>query len=206
LLRTALPLVELAENFAKFPGIGIKTAQRMAYQVMSMEDEDVRDLAESILNAKKTVRHCKTCYTFTEKEICSICLSAESGLRDNSVICVVESPKDISAFERTGEFDGVYHVLHGLISPLENVTPDQLKIRELLERIRDSEDTNPVKEIIMATNPTVEGDATAMYISGILKPIGVRVSRLAFGLPVGGILEQADEVTIFKALQNRNLM
>jgi recombination protein RecR len=204
MLKAALPIVELSENFAKFPGIGIKTAQRMAYQVMAMDEEDVNALAQAILNAKKTVRNCKVCCTFTEKEICPVCQAAEYGSRDGSVICVVETPKDITAFERTGEYDGVYHVLHGLISPLDNITPDQLKIRELLARIRDSK--TPVKEIIMATNPTVEGDATAMYISEILKPIGIRVSRLAYGLPVGGILEQADEITLNKALQNRNLM
>lgn len=197
--HNALPLVILAEKFAKLPGIGMKSAQRLAYFVMSMEESEAEEFAEAILNAKRTVHNCSCCQNLTEREVCPICSDDE---RDRSVICVVEGPKDVTAFERTREYNGVYHVLHGLLSPMDGITPDSLKIRELLARIADGS----VKEVIMATNPTVEGDATALYIANLLKPLGVKVSRLAFGLPVGGILEYADEVTLFKALENRNYM
>jgi len=197
--HNALPLIILAEKFAKLPGIGMKTAQRLAYFVMSMDENEAVEFAEAIVNAKKTVHNCGCCQNLTEREVCPICSDDE---RDRSVICVVESPKDVTAFERTREYNGVYHVLHGLLSPMDGITPDSLKIRELLARISDGS----VKEVIMATNPTVEGDATALYIANLLKPLGVKVSRLAFGLPVGGILEYADEVTLFKALENRNYM
>ncbi|MBO5383701.1 MAG: recombination protein RecR [Ruminococcus sp.] len=197
--HNALPLIILAEKFAKLPGIGMKTAQRLAYFVMSMDENEAVEFAEAIINAKKTVHNCGCCQNLTEREVCPICSDDE---RDRSVICVVESPKDVTAFERTREYNGVYHVLHGLLSPMDGITPDSLRIRELLARISDGS----VKEVIMATNPTVEGDATALYIANLLKPLGVKVSRLAFGLPVGGILEYADEVTLFKALENRNYM
>lgn len=193
----ALPLVELAEQFAKLPGIGMKTAQRLAFFVMGMTDAEAKQFADAIIKAHSTVHTCEICQNLTDKEICPICSDVT---RDQSLICVVESPKDITAFERTKEYKGVYHVLHGLISPIDNVTPDKLKIKELLSRISNGD----VKEVIMATNPTVEGEATAMYISKLLKPLGVKVTRLAFGLPVGAILEYADEVTLFKALENRN--
>lgn len=193
----ALPLVELAEQFAKLPGIGMKTAQRLAFFVMGMTDSEARQFADAIIKAHSTVHCCKVCQNLTDKDICPVCGDVT---RDHSLICVVESPKDITAFERTKEYNGVYHVLHGLISPIDNVTPDKLKIKELLVRISDTD----VKEVIMATNPTVEGEATAMYISKLLKPLGIKVTRLAFGLPVGAILEYADEVTLFKALENRN--
>lgn len=194
---TALPLVLLAEQFAKLPGIGMKSAQRLAYHVMSMTDEEAQSFADAILRAHSTIKCCSECQNLTEGEVCPIC---EDDTRDRSTICVVETPKDISAFERTNEYKGVYHVLHGLISPLDGVTPDKIRIKELLARIGQGE----VNEVIMATNPTVEGEATAMYISKLLKPLGVRVTRLAFGLPIGGTLEYADEVTLFKALENRN--
>ncbi|MBR0140626.1 MAG: recombination protein RecR [Ruminococcus sp.] len=197
--HNALPLVILAEKFASLPGIGMKSAQRLAYHVMGMEDSDVEDFAKALINARRNVHCCKICQNLTEREICPIC---DDSSRDTSVICVVESPKDVSAFERTREFKGVYHVLHGLISPMDGIMPDSLKIKELLARIN----RGGVSEIIMATNPTVEGDATAMYIAGLLKPLGLKVSRLAFGLPVGGMLEYADEVTLYKALENRNDM
>ena len=193
----ALPLVELAEQFAKLPGIGMKTAQRLAFFVMGMTDSEARQFADAIIKAHSTVHCCEVCQNLTDKDICPVCGDVT---RDHSLICVVESPKDITAFERTKEYNGVYHVLHGLISPIDNVTPDKLKIKELLVRISDTD----VKEVIMATNPTVEGEATAMYISKLLKPLGIKVTRLAFGLPVGAILEYADEVTLFKALENRN--
>lgn len=193
----ALPLVELAEQFAKLPGIGMKTAQRLAYFVMGMTDEEAKQFADAIIKAHSTVHCCEICQNLTDKDVCPIC---DDATRDHSTICVVENPKDISAFERTKEYKGVYHVLHGLISPIDNITPDKLKIKELLARISNSD----VKEVIMATNPTVEGEATAMYISKLLKPLGIKVTRLAFGLPIGGMLEYADEVTLFKALENRN--
>ncbi|MGN1134794.1 MAG: recombination mediator RecR [Oscillospiraceae bacterium] len=194
---TALPLVLLAEQFAKLPGIGMKTAQRLAYFVMTMSDEEAEAFASAILNAHSTVKSCNICQNLTDGDICPICSDDE---RDHSTICVVESPKDITAFERTNEYDGVYHVLHGLISPLDGITPDKIRVKELLDRINKGD----VREVIMATNPTVEGEATAMYISKLLKPLGIRVTRLAFGLPIGGTLEFADEVTLFKALENRN--
>ncbi len=193
----ALPLVILAEQFAKLPGIGMKSAQRLAYHVMEMSDSEVNEFAQAILNAKKTVHTCKVCQNFTENELCVFC---EDPRRDHGTICVVETPKDISAFERTKEYKGVYHVLHGLISPIDGITPDKLRIKELLSRISDGN----VNEVIMATNPTVEGEATAMYISKLIKPFGVKVTRLAFGLPIGGMLEYADEVTLYKALENRS--
>lgn len=193
----ALPLVVLAEHFAKLPGIGMKSAQRLAYFVMSMSDSDAQSFADAILTAHKTVHECAVCCNLTDKELCPIC---DSARRDKSVICVVESPKDVTAFERTREYHGVYHVLHGLISPLNNVMPDSLRIKQLLSRVNNGE----VKEVIMATNPNVEGEATAMYIARLLKPLGVKVTRLASGLPMGASLEYADEVTLYKALENRN--
>ena len=195
--NTALPLVLLAEQFAKLPGIGMKSAQRLAYHVMSMTEEDVKEFADALIRAHSTVKCCAECQNLTDDELCPIC---SDDMRDRSVICVVETPKDISAFERTNEYKGVYHVLHGLISPLDGITPDKIRLKELLARINKG----GVEEVIMATNPTVEGEATAMYISKLLKPLGVRVTRLAFGLPIGGTLEYADEVTLFKALENRN--
>lgn len=194
---TALPLVLLAEQFAKLPGIGMKSAQRLAYHVMSMTEEEAQAFADAILHAHSTIKCCSECQNLTEGELCPIC---GDDTRDKGTICVVETPKDISAFERTNEYKGVYHVLHGLISPLDGVTPDKIRIKELLSRIGKGD----VSEVIMATNPTVEGEATAMYISKLLKPLGVKVTRLAFGLPIGGTLEYADEVTLFKALENRN--
>lgn len=195
--HNALPLIILAEKFAKLPGIGMKTAQRLAYHVMSMDESEAEEFAEAIVNAKKTVHNCACCQNLTEREVCPIC-SDEN--RDRSVICVVEGPKDVSAFERTREYNGVYHVLHGLIAPLDGITPDKLKIKELVDRIGKG----GISEVIMATNPTAEGDATALYISRLIKPLGVKVTRLAFGLPIGGSLEYADEVTLYKALENRN--
>lgn len=162
-----------------------------------MSDEEAREFADAIINAHSTVKECSICCNLTDSGVCPIC---SDDLRDSSVICVVETPKDIAAFERTNEYKGVYHVLHGLISPLDGVTPEQIRVKELLDRIKKG----GVNEVIMATNPTVEGEATAMYISKLLKPLGVKVTRLAFGLPIGGTLEFADEVTLFKALENRS--
>lgn len=191
----ALPLILLSEQFAKLPGIGMKTAQRLAYHVMSMPESDVQEFADAMVNARKSIHPCSVCQNFTDGSVCSIC---SDSMRDRTTICVVETPKDVSAFERSGEYNGLYHVLHGLISPINGIGPEQLKIKELLSRI------NGTDEVIMATNPTVEGEATAMYIAKLLKPLGVKVTRLAFGLPVGGTLEYADDITLFKALENRN--
>ena len=189
-------LKKLMEHFAALPGIGRKSAQRLAFFVLDMPQEQAEDFAGVILEAKKTIHNCKVCQNLTDKEICDICASPE---RDDGTICVVESPRDVIAFERLQEYKGKYHVLHGLISPLDGIGPDQIRIKELLIRLRDVD----IKEIILATNPTIEGEATAMYISKLLKPLGIRVTRLAFGIPVGGELEYTDNSTLNKALENR---
>ena len=196
---SALPLVVLAEKFAALPGIGMKTAQRLAYSVMEMPEEQAVEFAEAILNAKHQIHDCPVCQNLTEQEICSICGNPK---RDRSTICVVEGPKDVAAIERTHEYQGLYHVLHGLISPLDGIGADQLRIAQLLSRIQEG----GVEELIMATNPSVEGEATAMYLSRLCKPLGVKVTRLAFGLPVGGVIEYTDEVTLNRALVNRSEM
>lgn len=191
----SLPLALAAEQFAKLPGVGIKTAQRLAYYMLNLPEEDVREFSENIIKARKSVRLCKCCQNFTEQEICSIC-SDDNRRKDQ--ICVVESPKDVSAFERAGGYDGLYHVLHGLLSPMDGITAEDIKIKELLARLGDT------KEVIMATNPTVEGEATAVYIGRLIKPMGIKVTRLAYGLPAGSALEFADDVTLVKALENRS--
>lgn len=191
-----LPLLQAAEQFAKLPGIGMKTAQRLAYYMLNMPLEEVEEFSETILAARKSVKCCKVCQNFTESDICGVC---DDTRRDHRVICVVEAPKDVSAFERTGGYNGVYHVLHGLLSPMENIGPNDIRIKELLSRL-----SGDVDEVIMATNPTVEGEATATYISRLIKPLGIKVTRLAYGLPVGSALEYADDVTLQRALENRN--
>ena len=191
-----LPLKQLIENFAALPGIGRKTAQRLAFHVLDMPEEQAKAFAKAIVDAKSSTHNCKICQNFTDKEICDICSSPE---RDSSVICVVEDPKDVMAFERLQEYHGLYHVLHGLISPLNGIGPESIRIKELLQRLQSGD----VREIIMATNPTIEGEATAMYLSKLLKPLGFKVSRLAFGIPIGGELEYADNVTLNRALENR---
>ena len=193
------PLSRLIDQFERLPGIGSKSAQRLAYYVLGLSDEGVKELSDAILDAHKKIHYCKVCCNLTDEELCPIC---RNPARDRSVICVVEDPRDVIALERTREFNAVYHVLHGVISPLNGVGPDQLCIKELLARIGDKE--QDVKEVIMATNPTVEGEATAMYISRLLKPLGVRVTRLAYGIPVGGDLEYADEFTLTRALEGRS--
>ena len=193
----ALPLVVLTEQFAKLPGIGMKSAQRLAYYVMEMDETDAKAFISAFEGARKKVRTCRVCLNFTDREVCPICSSPK---RDQRTICVVESPKDVTAFERTKEYNGVYHVLHGLISPMNGVMPEMIHLKELISRVSGGE----VDEVIMATNPTVEGEATAMYAAKLLKPFEVKVTRLAFGLPIGGMLEYADEVTLYKALENRN--
>ncbi len=164
---------------------------------MSMTDEETQAYADALINAHSTIKECAVCCNHADSEKCPVCSDIR---RDGSTVCVVETPKDVSAFERTGEYKGVYHVLHGLISPLDGVGPEMIRIKQLLDRLKDGS----VQEVIMATNPTVEGEATAMYISKLLKPMGIKVTRLAFGIPVGGTLEFADEVTLFRALENRN--
>ena len=191
----SLPLALAAEQFAKLPGVGIKTAQRLAYHMLNLPEAEVRDFAENIIKARQSVKLCRCCQNFTERDICGLC-SDENRRRDQ--ICVVESPKDVSAFERAGGYEGLYHVLHGLLSPMDGVTAEDIKIKELLARLSD------VKEVIMATNPTVEGEATAMYIGRLIKPMGIKVTRLAYGLPAGSALEFADDVTLVKAFENRN--
>ena len=189
-------LQELADQFARLPGIGGKTAQRLAFHVLSLPEEDAQAFADAIVSAKKQVHTCPVCQNLTDREICPIC---DDPTRDHSVICVVAEPKDVIAMERSREFSGVYHVLHGVISPLNHVTQEDLKIRELLLRVGAQE----IREVIMATNPDTEGEATAMYISRLLRPMEVKVTRLAYGVPVGSQLEYADEVTLSRALEGR---
>lgn len=187
------PLQNLIEEFEKLPGIGSKTARRLAYYVINLPKEKTDKFARAIVEAKEKIKYCSICQNFSEEDICSLCKSDE---RDKSVICVVESPKDVLSMERTHEFKGLYHVLHGTISPMDGVGPDDIKIKELMARIA----TGEVKELIMATNPNIEGETTAMYISKLAKPFGVKVTRIASGVPVGGELEFADEITLSKAL------
>ena len=189
-------LQDLADQFGRLPGIGGKTAQRLAFHVLSLPDVEAQAFADAILEAKRTVHTCPICQNLTDREICSIC---DDDLRDKSVICVVAEAKDVIAMERSREFSGVYHVLHGVISPLNHVTQDDIKIRELLMRVASGE----VREVIMATNPDTEGEATAMYISRLLRPMEIKVTRLAYGVPVGSQLEYADEVTLSRALEGR---
>ena len=189
-------LQDLADQFGRLPGIGGKTAQRLAFHVLSLPLEDAQAFADAILDAKRTVHTWPECQNLTDRELCHIC---DDPTRDHSVICVVAEPKDGIAMERSREFNGVYHVLHGVISPLNHVTQDDIKIRELLKRVAAGE----VREVIMATNPDTEGEATAMYISRLLRPMEVRVTRLAYGVPVGCQLEYADEVTLSRALAGR---
>lgn len=189
-------LQELADQFARLPGIGGKTAQRLAFYVLSLPEAEAQDFADAIVNAKKQVHTCPVCQNLTDREMCPIC---SDDSRDRGVICVVADPKDVIAMERSREFRGVYHVLHGVISPLNHVTQEDLKIRELLLRIGSGE----IHEVIMATNPDTEGEATAMYISRLLRPMEVKVTRLAYGVPVGSQLEYADEVTLSRALEGR---
>jgi len=194
---SALPLVKLIEQFERLPGIGKKSAQRLAFYVLDMPKDKAAAFANAILDAHEKIRRCAVCQNLTDQEVCPIC--SESG-RDGAVICVVEDPQDILAFERTKEYHGLYHVLHGLISPMDGVGPEQLYIKELLARVQKG----GLEEVIMATDPTVEGEATATYLARLLKPMGLRVTRLAYGIPVGGNLEYADEVTLYRALEGRN--
>jgi recombination protein RecR len=189
-------LEKLVEQFQKIPSIGRKTAQRMAFHVLDLPDNEAKEFADAIMEAHTKIHHCSLCHNLTENELCPIC---ESNSRDHSLLCVVEDPRDVPALERTREFQGVYHVLHGTISPMNGVGPEQLTIKSLVERVA----TGEIKEVIMATNPTLEGDTTAMYIGKLLKPFEVKVTRLAYGIPVGADIEYADDVTLLRALEGR---
>jgi len=192
----APPLVRLIEELSKLPTVGPKTAQRLAFYMLSMPAEDAEALASAIIEAKRRIRYCSVCANITETDPCELCTDAK---RDQSVICVVENPRDVAAMERTREFRGLYHVLQGAISPLDGIGPDDLRIAELLRRLAGG----AVHELIVATNPRVEGEATALYLAKVIKPLGVKVTRIAHGLPVGGDLEYADEVTLARALEGR---
>ncbi len=195
-----IPALErLVDEFRKMPSIGSKSAERLAFYVLGLEEKDVKSLTDAISEAHDKIHQCEICRNLTEDKVCPICKSEK---RDRSIICVVEDPRDVVVIERTREFNGLYHVLHGVISPINGVGPEELTIKELLSRLND----NTVKEVIMATNPTVEGEATAMYISRLLKPLGIEVSRLAYGIPVGADIEYADEVTISRALEGRRII
>ena len=192
-------LQNLADQFARLPGVGSKTAQRLAFHVLSLPMEDAEEFADAILEAKRLVHTCPCCQNLTDRELCPIC---DDDTRDKSLICVVADPKDVIAMERSREYRGVYHVLHGVISPLNHVTQDDIRIQELLKRVSSGQ----IREVIMATNPDTEGEATAMYISRLLRPMEVKVTRLAYGVPVGSQLEYADEVTLSRALEGRQEM
>lgn len=190
------PITNLIDSFEKLPGIGPKSAQRLAYHLLHAPKEQIEKFAETLLSVKNNIRLCMTCLNISEKELCDIC---DDNGRDRSIIAVVEAPLDILAFEKTG-FNGLYHVLHGSISPLDNIGPDQLYIRQLLPRLKDG----VVTEIILATNPTLEGEATAMYIQRLVDPLGIKMTRIARGLPIGGDIEYADEVTLRRSLEGRS--
>ena len=190
------PLARLIAELSKMPTVGPKTAQRLAFHIMQLSPEEAQALADAILDVKARMRHCSTCFTVTDVDPCATCADPA---RNGEVLCVVEDPRDVMALERTREFRGRYHVLHGAISPLDGIGPDDLKIPELLTRVKEG----GIKEVIVATNPRVEGEATAIYLARVLKPLGVRVTRIAHGLPVGGDLEYADEVTLARALEGR---
>jgi recombination protein RecR len=187
---------KLIEEFSRLPGIGAKSAQRLAFHVLNMPMDQVQSLSNAILNAKANVQYCKCCYTLTDQEICPIC---NNSRRDHHVIMVVENTRDLAAYEKTGKFDGVYHVLHGAISPMLGIGPDDIKLKELMQRIAEQD----IQEVIIATNSSLEGETTAMYISKLIKPVGIKVSRIASGVPVGGDLEYIDEVTLLRALEGR---
>lgn len=191
------PLARLIEQFERLPGVGHKSAQRLAYYVLGMDKEAAKAFSDAILEAHERIHYCSICCNLTDQPLCPIC---RDDRRDRSLICVVEDPRDVIAMERTNEYNGTYHVLHGAISPLQDVGPEQLCIKELLARVQKG----GIQEVIMATNPTVEGEATAMYLSRLIKPLGVKVTRLAYGIPVGGDLEYADEVTLSRAFAGRS--
>ncbi len=193
------PLARLIEQFERMPGIGKKSAQRIAFHVLGMSEKEAKTFAQCIIDAKEKIHRCSVCGDLTDSELCPIC---DNVARDKSLICVVENPADVLAFERTREYKGVYHVLHGVISPINGIGPEELNVKSLVSRVASGE----IKEVIMATDPTVEGEATAMYLSKLIKPFGVTVSRLAYGVPVGGDLEYADEITLQRAIEGRQIL
>lgn len=195
-MHYAKPLAKLVAEFEKLPGIGPKSAQRLAFHVLRVSDDEAHMLADAILEVKESIKLCPECFNFTDQERCSVCCDER---RDRSFVCVVAEPRDVVAMEKTNEFSGVYHVLGGVISPMDGVGPEDLKIRELIQRVNE----DGVKEVLIATNPTIEGDTTAMYIAGLLKPLGVKVTRMAHGMPVGGDMDYADQATLIRALQWR---
>ena len=197
--RMIRPLANLYEQLRRLPGVGSKTAMRLAYHVMDMPAEDVELLAQALTNAKREIHYCKQCFNLTDAETCEIC---SDNNRDRFTICVVEQPQDIAAMERSHGYKGLYHVLHGVLSPLDGIGPDKLRIRELFQRLQ----SESISEVILATNSDVEGEATATYLAQLLKPVGITVSRIAHGLPVGGELEYADEITLSRALENRRII
>ena len=193
------PLARLIEQFERMPGIGKKSAQRIAFHVLGMSEKEAKNFAQCIIDAKEKIHRCSVCGDLTDGELCPIC---DNITRDKGLICVVENPADVLAFERTREYKGVYHVLHGVISPINGIGPEELNVKSLISRVASGE----AKEVIMATDPTVEGEATAMYLSKLIKPFGVTVSRLAYGVPVGGDLEYADEITLQRAIEGRQIL
>lgn len=197
--RMIRPLANLYEQLRRLPGVGSKTAMRLAYHIMDMPAEDVYQLAQALNNAKQQIHYCKQCFNLTDAELCDVCSDSS---RERNTLCVVEQPQDIAAMERSRGYRGLYHVLHGVLSPLDGIGPDNLRIRELFQRLQ----TDSINEVILATNSNVEGEATATYLAQLLKPVGITVSRIAHGLPVGGELEYADEVTLSRALENRRVL
>ena len=190
------PLAKLINELSKLPGIGTKSAQRLAFHILALEDREAEQLAEAIITAKREMKYCSVCGNLTDEDPCAIC--SDSSRRED-VICVVESPRDVMAMERIKEFNGLYHVLHGVISPMEGIGPEDINLKSLIQRLQ----ANDIKELIIATNPNIEGEATAMYIARLIKPAGIKVTRIAHGIPVGGDLEYADEVTLLKSLEGR---
>jgi len=197
--RNVVPLTNLIEQFERMPGIGHKSAQKLAFYILNLSDAEVKNFADNIMMAHEKIHHCSICCDLTDSDICNVCNDEK---RDKSVICVVENSKDVIAIERTHEYNGLYHVLHGAISPMNGIGAEDITVKELLNRLTD----DSIEEIIMATNPTVEGEATAMYISRLIKPFGIKVSRLAYGVPVGADLEYADEVTLSRAIEGRQAL
>jgi recombination protein RecR len=195
-MHYAKPLARLVGELEKLPGIGPKSAQRLAFYLLRIPDDEARQLAESIIEVKERIGACRVCFNFTDQPVCEVC---RNDRRDRSVLCVVAEPRDLLAMERTNEFTGGYHVLGGVISPMEGIGPEMLRVRELIERLQDG----AVREVILATNPTVEGDTTAMYLARLIKPFGVKVTKIAFGLPVGGDMDYADQATLIQALEGR---
>ncbi len=195
-MEYAKPLARLVGEFEKLPGIGPKSAQRLAFHVLRASEDDVQGLAAALLEVKQKIKQCRVCYNYTDQDVCAICSDAR---RDRSLVCVVAEPRDAVAMEKTNEFRGLYHVLGGVISPMDGIGPEMLKIRELVNRIGEGE----IKEVVLATNPTIEGDTTSMYIAGLLKPLGIKVTRIAHGMPVGGDMDYADQATLIQALQWR---